>query len=195
VTWWLPTTNIQFRVDGTAQVVGHNEAERGEWEETRQEIWGKLKGFMRASFARPVAPGTELESYEEMESWPRSLPELSVRARGRSVLLVPSSELTDLFPPCEITTSERQGRDRTTAMHLRIQQLLTREFSRSHQFSLLLGQSLNPSLPPLFTLSIRSSSSPQPSITSSSTSYRTNELLGSSSMESGRPRYCVLDSI
>lgn len=38
-----------------------------------------MRGEMRASFARPVAPGSKLEGgYEQMDDWPKTLPELNV---------------------------------------------------------------------------------------------------------------------
>lgn len=80
VARWYPTSNSQIRIVGEARIVSAKEAGADAvfWEEKRLEHWKKMSGHMKASFARPVAPGTKLGSYEEMNDWPQRLPEMEV---------------------------------------------------------------------------------------------------------------------
>lgn len=93
IIWWLPTPNVQFRMDGTARTIGQDqsvaveggkseEGEAEDWEKMRQEIWRTIRPDMKAGFVRPVAPGVEIGSYEEMDRWVDSVPQFEVGPIG-----------------------------------------------------------------------------------------------------------------
>jgi hypothetical protein len=63
-----------------------------DWEGTRREVWKTIRPDMKAGFVRPVAPGKAIDSYEEMDGWVQSLPELEVLSFF--LLQVAASELS-----------------------------------------------------------------------------------------------------
>lgn len=71
ICWWHPTPNTQFRIKGAVRVIGPDEAG---WDEKRKETWDKMSGHLRATFARPNAPGSPMDSYEQGQDWEETIP-------------------------------------------------------------------------------------------------------------------------
>ena len=102
IVWWLDGSMDQFRVGGRAFVIPaadhplhdtaftkihrrlplailHSMGEEGgpdgklDWERKRREVFDSLKPAMRATWARPVAPGSIIESYDVPNQWAREV--------------------------------------------------------------------------------------------------------------------------
>jgi hypothetical protein len=71
ICWWHPTPNTQFRIKGAVRVIGPEEAG---WDDKRKETWDKMSGHLRATFARPNAPGSPMDRYEQGEEWEETIP-------------------------------------------------------------------------------------------------------------------------
>jgi pyridoxamine 5'-phosphate oxidase len=106
LAWWIDATLDQFRITGRARVFaapGHYstvtlsaaappppatagdftgikalEASGFDWEAKRRELFDAVSAKMRATWCRPVAPGSPLPGgYEEMDDWPVEVPKPS----------------------------------------------------------------------------------------------------------------------
>ena len=107
IAWWMEGTMDQFRLTGRAFVVtapdhslhsvasdqlargsglallaenGAEDDESGgkfDWEKKRQEVYDDMRPAMKATWARPVAPGAIIESYDVPKQWPRDVPSRS----------------------------------------------------------------------------------------------------------------------
>ncbi|WVQ75905.1 hypothetical protein IAR50_005540 [Cryptococcus sp. DSM 104548] len=93
IAWWLPDTNVQFRITGQAYTIPPTFAQDGNagqiikelgvegkeegtaewWQGKREELWEGVSGHLRAGFARP-APGAELKDAEDSSKWPETIP-------------------------------------------------------------------------------------------------------------------------
>lgn len=85
VAWWLPKSNLQYRLTCTGYLLPHPShpswtqfpawklGPNVEWEHERLKAYDALPGDLRASFCRPV-PGSTLENPEDAKKWPRELP-------------------------------------------------------------------------------------------------------------------------
>ncbi|PVF93816.1 hypothetical protein CPB86DRAFT_789688 [Serendipita vermifera] len=97
VVWWFPASQVQFRLLCTGYVLPHSshpwrdafpadldgggsgsgsgrDGDVTDWEGVRNECFNTLSPYLRASFARPVAPGSELANPEDAKRWPNTLP-------------------------------------------------------------------------------------------------------------------------
>ncbi|KAG9028492.1 hypothetical protein FRB95_006393 [Tulasnella sp. JGI-2019a] len=92
--WWIADANEQWRFSGRLHVLPHPDhsltaqfpaqrlaPERDEdgsefgWEKERLKTFNeKMGGALRAWFAHEVAPGSTLQSYDDLKQWPISLP-------------------------------------------------------------------------------------------------------------------------
>jgi len=104
LAWWIDATSDQFRITGRARVFaapGHSEftlsaaapppavpgdftgikaleASGFDWETKRRDLFDAVNERMRATWCRPVAPGSPLQGgYEEMRDWPIEVPKPS----------------------------------------------------------------------------------------------------------------------
>ena len=102
IAWWMEGSMDQFRVSGRAFIVpaaGHELHEKAfakitrrlplvmlgsmgeeggadgqfDWEKKRKELFDSMKPGMRATWARPVAPGSVIESYNVPKQWAREV--------------------------------------------------------------------------------------------------------------------------
>lgn len=85
VAWWLPKSNLQYRLTCTAYLLPHPShplwtkfpawklGPNLEWEHERLKAYDSLSPVLRASFCRPV-PGSGLENPEDAKKWPSELP-------------------------------------------------------------------------------------------------------------------------
>lgn len=79
ISWWFPTPNAQFRIEGSARVVAeHDEPEDSDLGRLRKDLWQGMSGHLRATFARTRAPGSRMGAYDEGKGWPETLPTLEV---------------------------------------------------------------------------------------------------------------------
>jgi hypothetical protein len=102
LAWWIDATLDQFRITGRARVfaapghstvtlsaappppsaaagdftgIGALEASGFDWEAKRRELFDAVNEKMRATWCRPVAPGSPLHGgYEDMGDWPIEVP-------------------------------------------------------------------------------------------------------------------------
>jgi len=94
VAWWLPKSNLQFRLTCTAYLLPHPShpswtefpawklGPNVEWEQERLKAYDALPRFLRASFCRPV-PGSKLENPEDAKKWPNELPSRAEAANDK----------------------------------------------------------------------------------------------------------------
>jgi len=85
VAWWLPKSNLQYRLTCTAYLLPHPShpswtefpawevGPNVDWEHARLKAYDGLSRSLRASFCRPV-PGSALENPEDAKKWPNELP-------------------------------------------------------------------------------------------------------------------------
>lgn len=94
VVWWFPASQVQFRLLCTGYVLPHPshtwrdafpaDLDTGDggvgdggvtdWEGVRIACFNALSPYLRASFARPLTPGSELTNPDEAKNWPNKLP-------------------------------------------------------------------------------------------------------------------------
>jgi pyridoxamine 5'-phosphate oxidase len=94
VVWWFPASQVQFRLLCTGYVLPHPshpwrdafpaDLDTGDggvgdggvtdWEGVRIACFNTLSPYLRASFARPLTPGSELTNPDEAQNWPNKLP-------------------------------------------------------------------------------------------------------------------------
>lgn len=70
-TYLLPHPNHPWRKSFPSEILSGNR--EFDWEEYRLNAYDSLSSYLRASFVRPP-PGTQMESYDEANSWPQKLP-------------------------------------------------------------------------------------------------------------------------
>lgn len=80
ICWWMPTPNVQFRIQGSVRVVGPDEPG---WDGQRQATWEQMSGHLRATFARPDAPSAPMDSYDQGKDWVETIP-AAEKVRGRA---------------------------------------------------------------------------------------------------------------
>lgn len=106
IVWWMEGSQDQFRIAGHVELVTspiHNRApgtlfpsgsalsqlhstgaegedgnDKGpyDWEKKRREVFDAMRPTMRATWARPVAPGSVIDSYDVPKDWTREVPSL-----------------------------------------------------------------------------------------------------------------------
>lgn len=97
VAWWIEGTREQYRISGTVSIIprpSHTfynnflhsvenanfgtglraliEQDKIDWEAKRLETFSKMSPGMKATWARPLAPGSELGD-EDPSSWPEKI--------------------------------------------------------------------------------------------------------------------------
>ena len=94
VAWWLPKSNIQYRLTCTAYLLPHPShhswtefpawklGPNVDWENARLAAYDALPPALRAAWCRPV-PGSKLENPEDAKSWPTELPKRAEAKDGR----------------------------------------------------------------------------------------------------------------
>jgi len=94
VAWWLPKSNLQYRLTCTAYLLPHPShpswtefpawklGPNVDWEAERLEAYDALSRVLRASFCRPI-PGSRPENPEDAKNWPRELPKWAEAKEGK----------------------------------------------------------------------------------------------------------------
>jgi pyridoxamine 5'-phosphate oxidase len=94
VAWWLPKSNIQYRLTCTAYLLPHPFhplwtgfpawmlGPNVDWEHERLKAYDALPGVLRAKFCHPI-PGSRLENPEDANKWPKELPKRAEAADGK----------------------------------------------------------------------------------------------------------------
>lgn len=108
ICWWMPTPNVQFRIKGTIRVIPSNEKE---WDVKREETWEKMSGHLRATFARPNAPGSPMGDYDQGKDWEETIPASEEVRRLEAFCNLRLCRLTDtLCPDSSHLTGSQDGR-------------------------------------------------------------------------------------
>lgn len=108
ICWWMPTPNVQFRIKGSIRVIPSDEKE---WDSKRKETWEKMSGHLRATFARPNAPGSPMDDYDQGKDWEETIPASEEVRRLESVCDLRLLRLADtLCPDSSHLTGSHDGR-------------------------------------------------------------------------------------